>query len=309
MKVVKCSPSAINTYKHCPFSYFLGYILGMESRVGKAALQGSIAHQVFEWMALIRKYRKYQVDPHYLLDKAWAIHIKRNPGIEIRKQTTKIDKETGDFKEAADFRKCREAIETVIDDQFYNPYGVNVIDAEKWFALEMPGEEWSCVDEYGNKHQFAVRGLIDLIHEIDKDTIEIVDWKTGSKSDFHTKQEITDTILMREVQPRIYHLAAFLLYPQYKNVLVTFYYTGDGGPITIALSPEDISMTIAALYRFFREIKQDTLIRRNRHWTCKMCSFERSGICSKVWGDLHTMGNEYVEDQYAKLTFEQQKEI
>lgn len=309
MRVVKCSASAIGLYNHCPFSYFMHYILGMESKAGKAALQGTIVHQALEWMIKLRKRGKTNVDPMWLLHRAWDEHTAATPAISIRKVTTRIDKETGGFKEAADFKKCRVALEAVLNDPYYHPYKIKPIDSERWFALEMPGEEWQCLDKDGKIHQFAVRGFIDLVHEIDKDTIEIADWKTGARKDFYTQQPIDEALLMREVQPRLYHLAAYFLYPQYKNILITFYYTNDGGPITIALSQDDLAMTIAALYRFFTTIRRDTLVQRNRWWTCRMCNFNNNGVCHRVWSDLHALGGEYVEDHYANLDLEGQSAI
>lgn len=309
MRVVKCSASAIGLYNHCPFGYYLHYILGMESKAGKAALQGTIVHQALEWMAKLRKRSKTNVDPMWLLDRAWDKHIAISPEIEIRRVTTRIDKETGELKEAADFKRCRVAMETVLNDPYSNPYNNKIIDSERWFALEMPGEEWKCLDKDGKTHQFAVRGFIDLVHEIDYETIEIIDWKTGSRKSFYTQQPIDEEVLMREVQPRLYHLAAYFLYPKYKNILVTFYYTNDNGPVTIALSQDDLAMTIAALYRFFTTISKDTLIRRNRHWKCKICSFNKNDVCHRVWSDLHTLGGEYVEDRYSGLSCEKQLAI
>ena len=305
MRIVRCSASAIKLYNHCPFSYFVQYILGIKSKTGKAALQGKIVHQALEWMTELRKHGKTNVDPMWLLDRAWDELTTELPEVAIRRVTTRIDKNTGEYKEAADFKKCRVALETILDDPFYNPYKLNgIIDAERWFAIELPGEEWLCLNKDGEPHQFAVRGLIDLVHEIDGETIEIVDWKTGNRKDFYTQKPMDEVLLMREVQSRLYHLAVYFLYPKYKNILITFYYANDGGPITIALSQEDIAMTIAALHRFFTTIKKDTLIRRNRWWTCRMCSFNNNGICSRVWSDLNTMGSEYVEDRYAKLNCE-----
>lgn len=281
----------------------------MESKAGKAALQGSIVHKPLEWMAKLRKRDKTNVDPMWLLNRAWDEHTLASPEIEIRRVTTRIDKETGNFKEAADFKKCRIAIEKVLNDPYYNPYKIKVIDSERWFALEMPGDEWRCLDADGKEHQFTVRGYIDLVHEIDRETIEIVDWKTGSRKEFYTQKPIDEDVLIREFQPRLYHLAAYFLYPKYKNILITFYYTNDGGPITIALSQDDLSMTIASLHRFLTTVKRDTLMRRNRWWTCKMCSFERNGICCRVWSDLHTMGSHYIEERYTKLTYKGQLAI
>jgi len=309
MKIVRCSASAINLYRHCPFAYYMQYVLGMESRAGKAALQGNIVHRVLEWMIKLKKRGKINVDPMWLLDRSWDEHLKESPEIEIRKVTTRIDKETGELKEAADFKKCRVALEEILNNEHYHPYNLNCIDSEQWFALEMPGDEWKCLDTNGKEYQFATRGYIDLIHEIDEDTIEIVDWKTGARKNFHTQQDIDEEVLVREIQPRLYHLAAYFLYPKYKNIIITFYYTNAGGPVTIALSENDLIATMAGLYKFMQTVKQDTLMRRNRFWTCKMCNFERNGMCSRVWSDLHTNGSEYIEDRYYQLNCEKQLEI
>lgn len=309
MRIVKCSASAIGLYNHCPFSYFMHYILGMESRAGKAALQGNIVHKTLEWMTKLRKRGKTNVDPMWLLDRAWDEHTAASPEIAIRKVTTRIDKETGDFKEAADFKKCRIAMETVLNNPHYNPYEIDVVDAERWFAMEMPEKIWQCFDKDDKLYQFTVRGFIDLVHEIDEETIEIVDWKTGSRKSFYTQQPIDEETLAREIQPRLYHLAAYFLYPKYKNILITFYYTNDGGPITISLSQDDLAITIATLHRFMTTVKQDTLMCRNRWWTCKMCSFERNGMCNRVWSDLHTLGGEYVKDRYTQLSCDNQLAI
>lgn len=309
MRIVRCSSSAIGTYNHCQFSYYLHYLLGLESKTGKAALQGTIIHQALEWMARLKKRGKTNVDPMWLLDRAWDEHTQNSPEIQIRRATTRIDKETGALKEAADFKRCRVALETVLADQFYNPYLLDVLEAEQWFSLEMPGEEWKCSNDEGEEKQFTVRGFIDLVREIDKDTLEIIDWKSGNRTNFHTQEQIDEKVLMREVQPRLYHLAAFFLYPQYKNILITFYYANSGGPITIALSRNDLISTVEFLYDFLRTVKNDTLIRRNKHWTCKLCSFGRNGICDRVWSDLHTSGGDFVKNKYAKLTYEQQLAI
>lgn len=307
MKVVNCSASAIGRYDNCSFSYFLHYILGMETRSGKAALQGKIVHQALDWMAKLRK-RGKTVDPMWLLDRAWSEFVAQSPEIEIRKVTTRVNKWTGKLKEAADFKKCRVALETVLADPFYNPYKLKVLDSEQWFALEMPGEEWKCLDQNGKVCQFTSRGFIDLVHEIDKETIEIVDWKTGSRKDFYTQEEINEIALMRDMQARLYHLAVYFLYPQYKNILITFYYTNSGGPVTIALSQDDIATTIAALHRFFTTIRKDTLLLRNRNWKCKMCSFNKNDVCQRIWSDFCTMGGDYVRDRYSKLNFEKSEE-
>lgn len=309
MKVVRCSASAIGTYTHCPFSYYLHYILGMETRAGKAALQGTITHKVLEIMGKRTKRGKGEIDPMMLLDHVWDRLTAKSPEIAIRRVTTRIDKETGGFKEAADFKKCRVALEAILANPYYNPYNLNILDCERWFAIELPGEEWECVDQEGKSHQFTVRGFLDLVHEIDQDTLEIVDWKTGKRTSFYSQEEIDEEVLMREVQPRLYHLAAYFLYPKYKNIIITFYYANSGGPVTISLSNDDLVHTITFLHRFLTTITKDTLIRRNKSWKCKMCSLSKGDICTKVWSDLFTCGGEYVESRYRGLSCQDQLAI
>ena len=302
MKIARCSASAIQSYRHCAFKYFLNYALDLESPSGKAALQGKIVHQVLEWMSKLKKRGKVNVDVEWLLEYAWDMHTSLSPHIEIRRTTSR--------GEAADFKKCRLCVETILADKHYNPYEMNnIVDIEAWFKLELPGPEWITKDDDGNDQPFAVRGYIDLARELDKDTIEIIDWKTGKRVDFYTRKPIDAYELLRAVQPRLYHLASSVLYSKYKNIIITFYYIEDGGPLTISLGIDDIPMTLASLWKFFDTVKKDTLLVRNRSWQCKMCAYERSKICQRIWSDLHTMGSEYAENRYKGLNFEQQKAI
>jgi len=282
------------------------YGLEMESKAGKAALQGTIVHQVFEWMIKLKKNGKTNVDPMWLLDRAWDEHTKKSSEVDIRRTTTRRDKETGEFKEAADFKKCKLAIEEVVGNKYYNPYDSDVVDSEQWFALELPGDEWECKDNNGKTSQFKIRGFIDFLRLIDEKTIEIIDWKTGKRQNFYTQQTIDELSLPGEIQARLYHFAVSCMYPQYENILVTFYYTNDGGPITISLSDKDIVNTIAILHNFFKAVTKDTLIRRNRHWSCKMCGYGNNGMCDKIWSDLHTMGTEYIVCKYHGLSQQEQ---
>jgi len=300
MQIKQCSASAIKLYENCSFAYFLHYILGLKSKAGKAALQGTIVHKALEWMAKLKRKGKTNVDPMWLLDRAWEESVVECPEVAIRKVTTRIDKETGNLKEAADFKKCRIAMETVLADEFYNPYNLSPLETEQWFAMELPGKEWECLDKDGGKHQFAVRGFIDLVHEIDSDTIEIIDWKTGVREDLSTREPIDESSLARSIQPRLYHLVAYFLYPQCKNILITFYFTNSGGPITISLSHDDIPVTLGILGRFFRTVKKDTLIQRNRRWTCRMCPYDKGGVCDRIWSDLHVFGSEYIQVKYGE---------
>ena len=96
-------------------------------------------------------------------------------------------------------------MEVVLNDDTYNPYKMkNIIDSERWFSVEFPGEEW----ETHEGEQFRTRGFIDLVRELDEDTIEIIDWKNGKRLDF---QIISSSVIFDifQVQKCSYH---FLLH-------------------------------------------------------------------------------------------------
>lgn len=171
---------------------------------------------------------------------------------------------------------------------------MNVLDIEKWFEIEIDGDEWFTIE---NK-PFKVRGFIDIVNIIDEETIEIVDWKNGQQKDLSTMEDITLDNISKKIQPRIYHLAANILYPTYKNVIVTFYYINQDGPLTVSFSEEDLVNTFTSLYTFFNTVKKDNIIRRNRSWRCRMCAFNKEDICTKIWSDLNTFGDQFVKDKY-----------
>jgi len=286
MLVNKFSSSLIDTYKFCPFKYWLQYVIGLESSgSGKAATIGTIVHQALELAARLKKRGKVNVDPEWLFERSWD----ENPHPDLRKFTSK--------GLSADYKKAKASFFKVIEDEFYNPYNLKIIDAERWFEIELPGPEWE-VKKDGKTKQLAVRGFIDLIHKLSNDTIEIVDYKTGNRKSPFDSKEMDFYNLTKKLQAKIYFMAAKILFPQYKNCVVTFYYTSDGGPTTIGLSNGDVPSILSELYDIFKTIKSDSLIRRNRSWKCKLCNFSKNDVCSIIWSDLNTMGEEYVKIKY-----------
>jgi hypothetical protein len=239
-------------------------------------------------MARLKKKGKTNVDPSWLFDRSWD----ENPHIDLRKFTSR--------GLSADYKKCKASFLKIVEDKFYNPYVLKIVDAEQWFAVELPGPEWEIRDG-GETKQIRVRGYIDLVHEIDGDTIEIVDYKSGTRSSPFDKTEMDFYGLTQKLQARFYFMAARALYPQYKNVILTFYYTQDG-PTTIGLSDEDIPFILSQLYEIFQQIKKDSLIRRSRSWKCKLCPYNKEDACTQIWSDLNTFGEEYVQNKYHQIS-------
>lgn len=302
MEIKRVSASAMNSYPSCNFRYFCNQVLRLQETSGKAAVLGNMCHETFELMARLKMRDKTNVDPHRIFGRAWKRHASRRPELDIRRFSKKNNKETGLPNEMKDYVVTKKSFERVLNDKYYNPYNLNVIGAEQPFLIEFPGEEFKT----RSGDQLIQKGFIDLVHEIDEDTIEIVDWKTGEQKDFHTGEPITFEYLLKSVQPRLYHLAAVMLYPQYKNIIVTFYYTKGDGPISFAIDNEQIIPTLGACHSFKERIESDTVIKRNRSWRCKMCSYDKSGICDRVWSDMCTHGTEFVKEKYYGLSYKDQ---
>ncbi len=298
MKIVKCSKSLLETYNHCSFKYFLQYVLELETVSGKAAVMGNIVHSVLEWMARLKRKGKICVHPHLLLEYSWNMYVKNYEDHGLRKFTTR--------GESADFKKCRNGLDIILD-SVYNPYKLKVLDVENYFAIPLDGLEYK--DGNGEEQTVNMRGYIDLTHEVDKSTIEIIDWKTGKRQDFYSMKEYDYEALHANIQARTYHLATYLKYPQYENVLVTIHFINDGGPITLSFNNFDISNTLTYLYNAIRIIQNDSTIFRNRSWKCKMCSFDKTKTCQTIWDDFNTIGSEYIKQKYHKLNYKGQQNI
>jgi len=303
MQIQRVSASAMNSYPSCNFRYFCDQVLRLGQTSGKAATLGNICHEVFELMARLKMRGKTNVDPYWLFHRAWGYHTGLRPDLDIRRYAKRVNKKTGVPNEMKDYTVTMQSFDRVLDDPYYNPYNLKVIGAEHKFEIDFPGDAF--LTRLGK--QLFQKGFIDLVHEIDEDTIEIVDWKTGEQKDFHTGEPIDFDYLIRSIQPRLYHMAALVAFPQYKNVIVTFYYTKGDGPISFALDEQHILPTIETCLKFKDTVEADTVIKRNRSWKCRMCSYDRSGICDPVWSDMCTNGTEYVKQKYYGLSYNDQK--
>lgn len=142
-----------------------------------------------------------------------------------------------------------------------------------------------------------MNGVMDLVIEEDKDTIHIMDYKTGAWT--QTYEECCE-----DIQVLMYSLAARREFIddvnnkgfKYKNVILTFdYFTKN--PITLAFSKERDDKTERYVCDKIKEIQSTDWITRivksnedfatKSFWKCRsLCD---SGVCSKEWkGDFRT---------------------
>ena len=270
--------STVNTYKDCPWKYYLQYVIGFTDVGSKKTTLGTICHHVWEILAKAKKVghlKGKMVDHEYLLKICWARYTKQ------------YEK---DFKyEPADYKFCQKLCKTIAESKL-NPLNLNVLAIEKQFEItvEKKGFFYETNDPISgeDKSGFAkLRGTIDLITEVGKDTIEVIDWKTGERKDWITGEPKDVEEFQKDQQVRMYDLALKHLYPQYKYRIFTVVYVRDGGPFTVTFTDAERVETLHELRKDFHKIKadhnpsrlKDDFGKKDKHWKCRyVCGFGKN---------------------------------
>lgn len=303
MKINYARASSLGSYDSCQFQYYLDYSLGLGSKAGKKALLGTISHLALELLAKVKKTGHHKLNDkysniYYLLNIAWDRNVKENPQFEYTQ---------------ADYDFCVEMVEIVLKTK-YNPLLLHVIATEKQFEIEMN------VPGFG-KQPFYLRGTIDLITEIDKDTLHVIDWKTGERKSWSTGKlkELED--FQKDIQLRLYDLALSVIYPQYKKRMFTIYFVRSGGPYTVSFSDAERKQTLDILRRYYNKIAtnempdrlKDDGTKRDQTWKCKyVCHYGKTiakngkPLCDVYYGVLKNEGLEAAGKKIVALSIEGQ---
>ena len=296
--------SSINTYRGCEFQFFMEQILELPSKSGKKAFLGTIIHHVLELMAKGSKVkRNFGIITYHkrLLDICWSRYTNESPEFGLKETDKKF---------------CLKTIEKVLNTN-YDPRKLNVIATEYQFKIPLTGKDFNfefydIVKGTVEKGQYEIRGTIDLITEIDSNTLEIVDWKTGSRKCWNTGDlKEYEYLYSKDVQLKMYDLATSILFPQYKNRVLTIHYINDGGPFTVTFDDSDRKNTETMIRDTFNSIKWNQMPSRIKEtkasdkWKCKStCYFGKTltksgtSICDALHS--YSIGNG-IDDTYAKV--------
>ena len=284
----------------------------MPSKSGKKALLGTITHHVLELMAKGSKVgRTFGIitDHKRLLDICWNRYVKENPTIDLKP----VDK-----------KFCLTSIEKVLGTQ-YDPRNLKVLFTEKQFRipLMMDGfkyEFYNIVNGSVDRGNYEIRGTIDLITEVDKDTIEIVDWKTGSRKCWNSGEvKEYEYLQSKDIQLRMYDFACSILFPQYKNRILTIHFINDGGPFTVSFDEDQRKETLDIIKSAFNSIKWNHLptrikeTRSDEKWKCKsVCHFGKTktkagcSICDTIHSYMIGNGIDKTIEQINELKKKQE---
>ena len=289
MIVTNLRSSSITTFKGCPMAWFLEYNLGWDGGSNKAAIKGTVVHAVLELLACIKKADqegqktittdmgisrlkvKDYLSTTRLLDKLtcrlYDIHTKKYPQLKWKD---------------VDQKDCIKWVCKTLDGwggQF-DPRSRNIIEPEMFFDIEIvkPWSAYKYTLPDGTKLQgfFSIKGTIDVVTELDKNTIEVVDYKSGRyRKDWNTGEEKTIEYIRNEIQPRMYHYVLGQKYPD-KQVMVTMLYINAGGPFSVYYDHSDIAKTEKIIKKYYQEIKK-AKPHCVKTWKCsKMCEYGKT---------------------------------
>jgi hypothetical protein len=260
MNIKGLSASGYSLYEWCPWKFYLIQVLGFSDESGVAAIIGTMSHHILEILskASIVKHDKNSKiwNPEYLWNIVYSHYASKNA-------------EMFECIDNAKFKKVAKGLIELINGE-YSPITDKTIGVEISFNIPILDKEL-IINDNGEDKYFNIRGRIDRIDKINDSTIEIIDYKSGVRTSYDTKERLkkNEISLREEIQPRLYHMAARHLFPHIENVIVTFIYFTDGGAVSMPFSDDDFVQTRDMIKRRFFTIKNNEDPDRNVTWKCR----------------------------------------
>ena len=277
--------------------YFITYVLGHQPSSGKKAELGTIVHKVLEGLSALKKYNQDNPRKPILRIKDDAIgdvEVKRSNFFFEHVVTDLLNKSFDFYTSSslhqfakADHANCVDLVWKTLtyNNGQFDPRYRNVIAPEPHFDIPID-EDWAHYEyEFPDgrkiKGQLAIKGTIDLVTETSKDTIEVIDWKTGKRLDWATGEEKTYEKLCSDPQLLLYNYAISKLFPQYDHTIMSIFFIKDGGPFSLCFDKDDHDKFLKMLKNKFEDIKDNNVpkpLSRNRDsWKCtKLCHYYKN---------------------------------
>ncbi len=303
MKIPYVSPSRLKIADTCDFKYFLYYEWNFADELFTytwCSEFGTSVHNTLEAYAKAKgkfdyeqEYTKQVAELKPFADDMSKAPSKARASFFVDKACERcqhLDSKTTHCKlmeqHIDDFNGCPASlydqglamIKTAIDR--YGDYfrtGIKTLDNPdgKVIGVEAPADIIWGVDEDGE--DIKMHGFIDLVLEYDKDTLLVVDYKTGYSVPTHEA-------FIHDLQPRMYSYAAKQLYPNYKYYWVQFDYFRSI-PVEHAFTAEDDEIIRQKVIQYYNHIKKARKIKRRAFdHKCKyLCN---RPFCDQKWEEL-----------------------
>jgi RecB family exonuclease len=267
MKIEYLSASRLTTYIDCPFKYFLQYHLELPElkQDSIATHKGSAVHEALELYVKEDKDYVKHLKAYYEKHKVWEFdNRKSNRGFPHP-----VAKDCNNCEWLASGSICSIANRNIKEfdgcpkPNFEDDLKLlknTIIRPDSVLNRKIIGAEVAFENEYEG---FKVRGFMDLVTEIDEETLEVRDYKTGT----YTKN--TDDAF-KDLQMRIYSMVAKEKFPQYNYVVMTLDYLRKG-PISVIFSKEDDIKTKDFLKEAYGKINGAHDPIRKKSFKCSWC--------------------------------------
>lgn len=186
-----------------------------------------------------------------------------------------------------------------------------IIAVEKQFDLPIVHE--SCKLENGE--YVKMKGFIDLIVEVAPNILEVLDFKTGVRSNLYTGEEYTLGYFSKDIQLCMYRFAVKRLYPGVKEVITSISYIRDGGTFSCAEidnHDEYIFEVVRSHVEELKNCKQPTVFSEDREdFRCKhICYFAKKKTfsdtkcdCEVIRDSVRENGLDYTTLMYHKENY------
>lgn len=275
--------SSISTWNLCTHKYWLNYVLGIRHPSGKSAAVGNVTHKALELLALGKlatqngkntfKEEEFNSELPSDLDPEVAIKISFDYYSELENHLVWENK---------DFNAARKYMWNHLNfrDGIYDPRKRKIIAVEKFFDITI-NEPWSHYKYTLPNNEIvegnlSVKGTIDLITEADDESLEIIDIKTGKVDTFPDGNKRTLDYVYNDFQFLLYQWVCRQLFPQYKYVSLSVFYSQFNIPFTTFYDNKDIDKTTDLIRNYFKEIKDNMQPTLNRGWWCKVCHYDKA---------------------------------
>jgi len=323
------SASRIKTLRDCPMKFYISYCAAerIEMPNSWGAANGTILHEIFEEYArgerrdwqknLMEKFRK-AMETSEVTESVF----KFTKGVKttLSQEITKSRRNCG----GCPFAKVMSDGATVFckamgktTAEFHGSPKKMISDTWK-LAKVIFDDDFNPIDDLkviGVEHEFNITfengvstyGFIDLVSEIDEETIEIRDYKSAKR--VPSDREIDEGWIAKDVQMQLYYAVAKYCCEHniapfkdtYKNILVTIHFLRKT-PITMAYTPLDYDRIIKMLKRVYDDIRKVEkplpagMWGRNKYWICNYCNVDE---CNKACIKLHNKTREELASEHS----------
>lgn len=306
--------SSLNQYKFCQMRYLFEYLFCLPGKSGAKALKGTIFHKCQELRAqaskAIKEKKKSFIDDNFnkvkvkdainmdwCLDVSFKYYSEKEPDLAL---TEKDKKDVGQWVK-----------DTNTNHPHYDPLNLNILQTEQKFDIEIK-EDWAKYSGIvkGVKHEgyLSIKGTIDTIIELDDNTYEMLDYKSGSyRTDFATGEEKDLEYLKNDVQLLMYLLALDHIYPK-KDWILSLFYIRAGGIFSVHGDQDMLQRAKDTIKKYFSEINAcdnpTQFDPSNKDWRCRhLCPFSKpdsayrgQSMCQHYKGLIDRKGLQIVQD-------------